>query len=160
MKNLLFIVIVTVPLVLVGCSRQNPVTAQELCNKASFAMQEDDHASAASLLRQATELKPDFAEAWVGLGMALVQMNQIAKARSAYECALALHSERYKHTQSTNELQQQAFVLLLLGKPDEAEALLVNGRQTHPNATILQTFADAFPELAKCGVQEWQIPKQ
>jgi Flp pilus assembly protein TadD len=123
-------------------------------------MQKNDNANAASLLRQATELKPDFAEAWVGLGMAEVQLSQIEKARSAYVQALTLHSERYKRTQAPNELQQQAFVLLLLGRADDAEALLAQGKQKHANSPTFQEFADNFPPIAGSELQKWQIPKE
>ena len=162
MRRTVSTVVITALVLLAGCSKQKPVavTAQELCSQASFAMQQNDNANAASLLRQATELKPDFAEAWVGLGMAEVQLSQIEKARSAYGRALALHSERYKRTQSPNELQQQAFVLLLLGRSDDAESLLAKGKQKHANSPTLQEFADNFPQLAGSELQKSQIPKE
>jgi Flp pilus assembly protein TadD len=162
MKNIPIIPVIVALLVFAGCRKPQPVvpTAQQLCNDASSAMQEDDHARAASLLRQAIGIKPEFAEAWVSLGMTLVRMNQNEEARSTYERALELHVQRYTNTHSPNELQQQAFVLLLLDRYPEAEALLANGKHAHPGDASLQTFADNLPELAKSDAKKWQIPKQ
>lgn len=157
---MLYIPVVIALLFFTGCGNRQPTstTPEHLWNQAALAMEEDDYAKAAALFRQATKLNPDLAEAWVGLGASLVQIDHVAEARSSYQQALEIYSERYAAAPSPNDLMSQSFVLLLLGKSDEAEALLAKGEQTHPTASMITTLRRGFSELSTSGIHKWQIP--
>ncbi|MDA1079825.1 MAG: tetratricopeptide repeat protein [bacterium] len=53
-------------------------------------LSQEEFAQAATLFQQATEVKPDFANAHYNLAVALVQLNQLERARAAYQQTLAL----------------------------------------------------------------------
>jgi tetratricopeptide (TPR) repeat protein len=81
-------------------------------------------------------------EYWVSLGMARRRQDNTSGARKAYETALDLHADRYKQTKTPEELVQQAFVLALLGKKDDALKLLNKGLKDHPDSVVIKKMAD------------------
>ena len=101
-----------------------------------------DYAKARSLLEEAVRLRPDFAEAWVGLGNDCALLKDTTAAIAAYEHALLLHRQRCQMTPSdANQLQQQVYVLLLLGRDAEARDLLSQGMKMHSGNQQLNAFA-------------------
>lgn len=53
-------------------------------------LNQEQFAQAATLFQQATEVKPDFANAHYNLAVALIQLNQLEQARASYQQTLAL----------------------------------------------------------------------
>jgi Flp pilus assembly protein TadD len=118
---------------------------QQLAADGAAALNADDFERAQSLLGEATRLNPQFAEAWVGYGMASVRLGQLEEARTAYERALVLHQAQHqKNPTDANPVLQQIFLLVLLGQPAEAEILLQRARREHPNDPQLARLDAAF----------------
>ena len=121
---------------------------KELASQASQAILAKDHAKARSLLEQAVRAEPDFAEGWVGLGNACALLMDTPAARKSYERAVRLHAERYRMTpRDAGQLQQQAYVLLLLGRETEARDLLAQGMKSHPGDQQLDAFSKVVDGL-------------
>lgn len=142
-------------LVLVGtlsCSRAprggNTSRAQKLASQSAAAMNAKDYPKAQALAQQATSIDPQFAEAWVGYGMDSVQMAQTNLARKAYERALALCQARHRKSPSdANPVNQEIFVLTLLGRSTKAEALLKQARIDYPNDRQIAIYATNFAKF-------------
>jgi tetratricopeptide (TPR) repeat protein len=148
--NQLFVLLVCVVVALgVGCSKKNrevPAAikseAAMLASEAQFAMQIREFSRAEELMQRSLKLREDMPEYWVTLGMARRKQDNKEGARNAYKTALKLHTERYKDGHQPEELAQQSFVLALLGRADEALALLNQGLKDHPNNSVMQKMAD------------------
>lgn len=133
--------------------------AEEAARKSSFAMNREDFAEARRLLDEAVRLAPDFAEAWIGRGLASSKLKDFAAAKASFEEGLRLHTLRYQRDPSnTNELCQQAFTMVLLNRRKEAETLLQEGLAHHPNDALLGHFAKSFPQVADDFAKSLVIP--
>lgn len=150
MKCLPFVLAATVAGVLsTACSRQPAevpaavaAEAAAIIDEAQFAMRINENARAEELIRRALGLRDDLPEYWVSLGMALRKQDKTDAARKAYEKALKIHGQRYENDRHPDELAQQAFVLGLLGRADEAFRLLEKARADHPGNESLNAMAD------------------
>ncbi|MHC4645052.1 MAG: M56 family metallopeptidase, partial [Planctomycetota bacterium] len=117
---------------------------QELASRAAEAMNGGDFERAQSLFVEAVKLKPDFAEAWTGVGMACVKAGDYKGAKESYESALSLHQERYRNEPSNaNHVLQQIHLLTLLARDAEAKRLLLQARRRHPQDEQLKRFEQA-----------------
>jgi len=132
-----------------GCSKKNKeVTAAVkseaamLASEAQFAMQIREFSRAEELMQRSLKLRDDMPEYWVTLGMARRKQDNKPGARKAYETALEQHAARYKEGKQPEELAQQAFVLALLGRGEEALTLLNKGLKDHPSNPVMQKMAD------------------
>jgi len=132
-----------------GCSKKNKEVpaavkseAAMLASEAQFAMQIREFSRAEELMQRSVKLRDDMPEYWVTLGMARRKQDNLDGARKAYKTALELHAGRYKEGHQPEELAQQAFVLALLGRGEEAIALLNQGLKDHPNNPAMQKMAD------------------
>ncbi|HUT28816.1 MAG TPA: M56 family metallopeptidase [Sedimentisphaerales bacterium] len=114
---------------------------QDIASRAAEAMNAGDFERAQALSAEAVELDPDFAEAWTGMGMACVRAGDYKGAKESYERALSFHQERYrKDPSNANHVQQQIFLLVLLGRDEEAKSLLSRARLQHPEDEQLKKF--------------------
>jgi len=116
--------------------------ATTLTSEAQFAMQINEFARAEELMQRALKLREDMPEYWVTLGMARRKQDNKEGARSAYKTALEMHADRYKEDHQVEQLAQQAFVLALLGRGTEANALLAQGLKDHPDDPVMKKMAD------------------
>ena len=158
------VVVVVGVLCLAGCGDAGPEVAdraQVLAGQAAEAFNAGDYSEARSLSREAVTRKPDSAEAWVEHGMACAAMQDGGCARDSYERALQLHAQQYRENPGdSNQLQQQVYVLLLLGRDAEARALLTQGLERHPEDRQLALFAsDLEGLLADSGFQKIRVPR-
>ena len=153
MKTALLIVCST--LLLFTSCRQSSRSADSTNSKAlaansAAALNAQDYSKAQELAAQATRLDPEFAEAWVGYGMASVKLGQTDLARKAYERALSLHEVRLQQNPSdANQVFQQIFLLELLGRSDQATALLKRAQADHPNDQQISSLAKDFAATKK-----------
>ncbi len=134
-------------LLFAGCSKKEVSPAVEaearmLISEAQFAMQIREFKRAEELVQRALDLRDDQPEYWVSLGMARRRQDNTSGARKAYEKALGMHVARYKEDKKPEELAQQAFVLALLGRTDEALKLLEKGVKDHPDSAALKKMSD------------------
>jgi tetratricopeptide (TPR) repeat protein len=147
MKHILFAGTCVAALLLAGCSKKEPdpavaAEARMLASEAQFAMQIREFKRAEELMQRAIDLRDEQPEYWVTLGMARRRQDNTSGARKAYEKALSMHTSRYKDEKNPEELAQQAFVLALLGRTDEALKLLEKGVKDHPDSAALKKMAD------------------
>jgi len=149
MKRLLFCVACACFLCVTGCSKKHqevPVAvkaeAASLISEAQFAMQIREFSRAEELIQRAIKLRDDVPEYWATLGMAQRKQDNREGARQAYKKALSLHVDRYKESRQPDELAQQAFVLGLLGRTDEALKLLEQGLKDYPDSSAMKEMAD------------------
>jgi tetratricopeptide (TPR) repeat protein len=132
-------------------------TPQKLASESATALNAKDYAKAQTLARQATSIDPQFAEAWVGYGMASVRLGQTDHARDAYERALSLHQARHLQNPSdANQVVQQIFLLTLLGRPTEAETLLKQAHIDYSSDQTITKLAEDFT-ATKQGWQSWMV---
>jgi len=131
--------------------------SQQLASESATALNAEDYSQAQSLAAQATSIDPQFAEAWVGYGMASVRLGQTDRARDAYEHALSLHQARHRaNPADANQVFQQIFVLALLGRSDEAATLLKQAEIEYPNDKQISKLAENFNET-KQGWASWSV---
>jgi tetratricopeptide (TPR) repeat protein len=123
------------------------VTAQKLASQAAVLINRGDFKEAQRLLAEAVKQKPDFAEAWVMLGMRFVKLGNDKEAKNAYETALRIHSKRYAQQPNPNELLQQSYVLLLLGRENAAQQLLNQAKAEYPNNQQVMLFSEGFNKV-------------
>ncbi|MGB8371104.1 MAG: tetratricopeptide repeat protein [Limisphaerales bacterium] len=121
---------------------------QQLANESAAALNAKDFAKAQTLAAEATSNDPQFAEAWVEYGMASVRLGQSDHARQAYERALSLYQARHRQNPSdANQVFQQIFLLTLLGRPTEAEALLKQAHIDYPNDRQIAKSAEDYTTM-------------
>lgn len=132
-----------------GCSKKQAEVssaaqkeAAMLMSEAQFAMQVREYARAQELVERAVKLNPTLPEYWVSLGITRRRQDDRDGARKAYKQALELHEERYKAIKTPQEVVQQAYVLGLLGRTDDAMKLLEKGVKEFPESTELKRVAD------------------
>jgi Flp pilus assembly protein TadD len=131
--------------------------SRQLAGESAAAFNAKDYVKAQTLAAEAAGIDPQFAEAWVGYGMASVRLGQTDHARQAFERALLLHQARHRQNPSdANQVVQQIFLLTLLGWPAEAETLLKQARADYPND---QTIAKLIGDFAatKQGWGSWTV---
>jgi Flp pilus assembly protein TadD len=135
----------------------NKSRLEQLASQSASALNAKDYSQAQSFAAQATNIDPQFAEGWVACGMASVQLGQIDRARDAYEHALALHESRHRQNPSNpDQVVQQIFVLSLLGRSDEADAMLKQAQKDYPKDQQITTLAQDFNEMKKSWAM-WSI---
>ena len=122
-------------------------SAAEIAARASQAMEAKDYVRAEALTRTAVRMDPEFAEGWVALGLSLWWQERQAEAQAAFEEALGAHSRRFeKDPTDSNQLLQQVFVLVLLGREQDA-------------LTQLRSAKARFPKQASLDISEDQVSK-
>jgi tetratricopeptide (TPR) repeat protein len=149
MKRFLVVLACVATLLVAGCSKKSKevsaaasAEAATLLSEAQFAMQIREYSRAEELIQRALKLRDDMPEYWVSLGMARRKQDDKDGARKAYKKALGLHVERYEENKNPEALAQQAFVLALLGKNDEALKLLEKGLKEFPDSDVMKRMAD------------------
>jgi tetratricopeptide (TPR) repeat protein len=144
-------IIVAAALLLAGCGpKSGKITATQrqeaaaLVSEAQFALSVRDPARAESLLAKAAALCPDTGDYWLNLGRVRVRAGNRAGAKSAYQSAI----EAYAYDAAANPrmystaVLRQIYALALLGRLDDARALLAKARKHRPEDRDLRTFAE------------------
>ncbi len=115
--------------------------AANLVSEAQFAMSVRDFARAETLLTKATALEFDNGNYWISLGSMRVRLGQRATARQAYESALHAFKAAYKLKPTVAQpYLQQVYALALLGRADDARALLVKIDKKHGDDQAVRAF--------------------
>jgi Flp pilus assembly protein TadD len=135
-------------LTLAGCSKKviSPLDRAEAANMASeadFAMNVHEWGRAEGLYAKATTLCPDSGDTWMALGVARMHLNDPSGARSAYKSAAGAFKDAFAGDPSNpRDLEQQAYVLVLLGRQDEARSVAAKARKDHPDDRVIRQFVD------------------
>jgi tetratricopeptide (TPR) repeat protein len=118
--------------------------AESLVSEAKFALSVRDIARAEATLARATAICPDVGDYWLELGRCRVKLNNRGPAKDAYKMALAVYEADAKRDVSIRgpSLLRQIYVLALLGRADDARAVLTKARKELPGNVELRSFAE------------------
>ena len=136
-------------LLLAGCRQRviTPLERDEAANdvsEANFALTLKDWARAEGLYAKATELCPDEGDTWVSLGVVRMRLHNPGGARSAYKSALAAYKDTLKAGPANAVLViREAYVLVLLGRSDEARSCVEKARSKYPDDRRLRSFVES-----------------
>ena len=131
-----------------GCGRKEVTSLQRkqaasLISEAEFALNLRDYARAEPLLAQAVELCPDTAEFWLNLGSVRRRLGNLKGAKTAYEGMLDVVRDNYRRDgKDPSPLLQQVYVLALLGRMDDARAVLDKAQKNHPDDRNVRAFVE------------------
>ncbi|MBC7368511.1 MAG: hypothetical protein H7343_17150 [Undibacterium sp.] len=115
--------------------------AANLVSEAQFAMTLRDYARAEGLLTKATALEFDNGNYWISLGSMRVRLGQRPAAKKAYESALHAFEAAYKLKPTVAQpYLQQVYALALLGRADDARALLTKVEKKHGTDLAVRAF--------------------
>lgn len=131
-----------------GCHKKEISTidrkqAANLVSEAQFALTMKDYTRAEGLFAQATTLCPDTGDFWIGLGNTRMQLGQRDGARTAYKKALAAFEDAAQGNNSdAGPVLRQVYTLALLGRADDARALVNKLPDRFPNDRDVRSFVD------------------
>jgi Flp pilus assembly protein TadD len=150
MKNRLMTMAALAALVVTGgCGKGKEITslqrreAETLVSEAQFAVQVKDFARAEGAMTNATALCPDTGSYWIDLGAMRVRLGKKDLARSAYQSGLkAYEAAAAAAPTDVRPMLQQVYVLGLLGRTDDARAVLAKGQKQFPDDRTVRAFAE------------------
>jgi tetratricopeptide (TPR) repeat protein len=117
--------------------------AEQLVSEAQFAVTLRDYVRAEDQLAKAVAVCPDMGDYWVSLGSVRVRLGQRAGAKAAYRSALAVFEDAVaRNPKDGQSMLQQVSVLALLGRPDDARALLAKLRERLPDSRNIRVFVE------------------
>ncbi len=122
--------------------------AASLVSEAQFAQQLKDYARAEGLLAKSAELCPDTGKYWIDLGAVRMRLGKKDAARAAYQAGLKAYQSAATEVKSGVASEapamtlQQVYVLALLGRVDEARAVLAKAQKQFPESRAVRSFAE------------------
>lgn len=119
--------------------------AASLASEAQFALSVRDVARAEATYARAAALCPDWGDYWLELGRCRVKLGNRGAAKDAYKSALAAYEADAKRDAANRgpALLRQIYVLALLGRADDARAVLAKALKNDPGNRGLREFAEA-----------------
>jgi tetratricopeptide (TPR) repeat protein len=133
---------------LAGCRAKEitPIDRAESANdvsEAEFAVTMKDWPRAEGLFAKAVEVCPDEADNWLNLGAVRMRMHDNSGARSAYKSALSAYADAFERDPTNSApLLRRAYVLVLLGRVDDARSLIDKARDKYPDDRELRNFVE------------------
>ena len=113
--------------------------------EASFAVNLKDWPRAEGAIAKAVQSDPNNGGYWVSLGSARVRLGNKAGAKQAYESALkafAVEAAAEANKTDPEPWLKQMQVLALLGRTDDARALLEKTAKRFPENRVVRAFVD------------------
>jgi Flp pilus assembly protein TadD len=135
-------------LALAGCrakeiSKEQREQAHLDASDAEFAVTIHDLGRAEGMFAKAAELCPDEGDTWLKLGIVRMQLKNPDGARQAYKSAGAAFKDAHKANPSDSSLViKRAYILVLLGRPDEAQSVVADAAAKAPDDRRLQGFVE------------------
>jgi Flp pilus assembly protein TadD len=136
-------------IILAGCHRREITSlerkeAANVVSEAEFAVTLRDWSRAEGLYAKATALCPDQGDTWMNLGIVRMRLHDSGGARKAYKSALAAYeSDCEREPVNSVPVIRRAYVLVILGRADEAKSLVARERRDHPDDRRLRTFDES-----------------
>ncbi len=131
-----------------GCAKKKEPTERDrkeaayLISEAQFAMTVREWPRAEGLLVKATELVPQ-GDAWLSLGAVRMRQNNRGGAKDAYQSALkAFEAETALNNRISEPWLKQAFVLGLLGRKSDSQAMIAKAEKIFPNDAKVRALTD------------------
>jgi tetratricopeptide (TPR) repeat protein len=135
-------------LTLSGCHRKEITKlerdqAADMVSEAEFAVTLKEWSRAEGLYAKAVQLCPDTGDIWVNLGIVRMRLNDHGSARSAYKSALAAYKEAIaRDPKNAQAVLHRAYVLVILGRADEARSAIEDARAANPGDRLLRDFSE------------------
>ena len=118
-----------------------------MISEADFAVTLKDWARAEGLFTKAVALCPDQGDTWMNLGIVRMRLGNKGGARSAYKSALSAYEDDLDRDHGNSvPVLRKAYVLVVLGRADEARSFVAKESARFPDDRRLQNF------VAKNGV--------
>ena len=146
----LLIALLTVSLLAAcGGGKKKEVTAEDrtqaaqAAGEASFANFRSDFAAAEKALTRATTLNPDNADYWFDLAIARARLQDKSGAKTAFKNVISVCTDAFKKDpQNPAWLIKQIRPLIMLGRADDARALLEKAASQFPNDPQVRQFKE------------------
>ena len=117
--------------------------AEHLASEAQFAMTLRNWADAEKQFAQAAELDPNVGGYWLSLGSVRKRLGKSGDAKAAYKHALdAFAADAAADKTDAGPWLQQVYVLALLGRQDEARAMIDKTAKQFPNDPVVRGFVE------------------
>jgi tetratricopeptide (TPR) repeat protein len=140
--------VVAAAVALSGCGHREITTlereeAANMVSEADFATTIREWSRAEGLYSQAVALCPDAADTWVSLGIARMRLGDHGGARQAFKSAVsAYRDDSEEHPSHSQSVLRRAYVLVLLGRADEARSVVGKAHEKYPDDRLLSEFID------------------
>jgi len=135
-------------LALSGCARReitplDRAQAANMASEAEFAATVREWGRAEGLYAKAAALCPDSGDTWLALGIARMRLGDRSGAREAYKSAASAYKSAFAADPANSQaLVQLAYVLVVLGRQDEARSVAQGARRDHPEDGPLRELVD------------------
>jgi len=117
--------------------------AEQLVSEAQFAITLRDYTKAESELAKAVAICPDTGDYWVSLGTMRLKLRQRDAAKAAYQSGLAAYeASAVLAPKDVQPVLQQITVLAMLGRTDEARALVEKLTARFPDNRDARMFGE------------------
>lgn len=144
------LLLVAVAVLWAACgAKEKPITelqrkeAATLVSEADFAATMKDYPRAESVLAKATELAPDTGSYWINLGVVRKRQGKTGGAKEAYQRALrAYENQAKKNNADVDAWLRQIYVLVLLGRADDARSLMGKMQKRFPDNRNVRIFVE------------------
>jgi tetratricopeptide (TPR) repeat protein len=122
-------------------SKADREQAASLISEADFAVTIKDYTRAENLYAQAVKLAPDVGDAWLSLAVMRMKLGDKSGAKPAYKSASEAYADDYKANKAhTPSVLRQAYILVILGRADEARSVVAKAAAANPDDRILKQF--------------------
>ncbi len=112
-------------------------------SEAAFAVELHDWKRAEGLYANAAGLCPDAGDTWLNLGVVRMRLGDRPGARSAYKSSVsAYEAESDRDPTDPKAVLRRAYVLVILGRVDEARSVVDRALAKRPDDRILRSFSD------------------
>jgi tetratricopeptide (TPR) repeat protein len=142
------VLVLAVCAALSGCGRtaitdHQREEAANMVSEADFAVTVREWSRAEGLYKSAVAECPDTGDTWVSLAVARMHLNDHSGAKSAYKSALKAYKAAFEGDPTNSEpVLREAYVLVLLGRSDEARSAVSRAYKDHPDDRALRSFAE------------------
>jgi len=119
------------------------VEAANMVSEANFAVTVKEWARAEGLYAKAAALCPDAGDYWLNLGLVRMRLGNRDGARSAYKEAVSAYKEAAELDPANSQaVVRRIYVLVVLGRADEARSVLEKARAKNPGDRVLRSFSE------------------
>jgi len=117
--------------------------AANMVSEANFAVTVKEWGRAEGLYARAAALCPDSGDYWVNLGLVRMRLGNRDGARSAYKEAVSAYKDAAELDPANSQaVVRRLYVLVVLGRADEARSVLEKARSRNPGDRVLKKFAE------------------
>jgi Flp pilus assembly protein TadD len=135
-------------LAFLGCSRRE-ITAHDrdeaanMVSEADFAGTVREWSRAEGLYAKAADLCPDSGDTWDSLAVARMHLGDHSGARAAYKSAVSAYKAAFDADPTNSQpVVRMVYVLVVIGRQDEARSALDKAYRGHPDDRTLRAFVE------------------